>query len=273
MKLANCALVKDEALYLREWLEFNLLQGFTKHYLYDNCSTDDTLAVLQPYIDSGVVEMIDGPDGPGSHFDSPPVFKVYQKCLDQHCGEDTWLAFMDVDEFLWSPEFPTALAALETLPLAWGAVGVNWLMFNGSGQEKREPGLVLERFTWRAGDQFYENRHIKSVIRMNQHVTVGGDPHFFHVERDTYSERGELLTGPRTDFVSVDLLRLNHYYTKSHEECELRAAKGRHDIEGGYIWGRWGAVPQTADVVDQGVGGIQRFLPELKERLNLNGKF
>ena len=271
MNLANCTLVKNEAPYLNEWLEFTSLQGCTKHYLYDNCSTDDTLAVLQPYIESGFVEMIDGPDGPGSHYDQPEIFKVFQKCLDQRSQaewmvEDSWLTFMDVDEFLWSPRFPRAVDALESLPPAWGAVGVNWLMFNGSGQQTRLSGLVLERFTWRPEDQYPVNHHIKSAIRMNQRVELGRDPHYFHVERGTYSEKGELLTGPLTDSVSVDLLRINHYYTKSREECDLRAAKGRTDIAGAFILDRWNGVSQTADVVDT---GIQRFLPELRRRLGL----
>ena len=261
MRLSACVIVKDEGLYLKEWLEFNLLQGFTKHYIYNDNSSDDTMDVLAPYIAAGSVEMID------ARLDSPILFAAYQTCIEQHLGGETWLAFIDVDEFLWSPCFPTALAALDSLPLSWGAVGVNWMMFNGSGKQQWEDRPVIERFTWRPAADFSANRHIKSIIRMNQQVHVGGDPHFFQVERGTYNELGEQLAGPLTSAPSSDLLRINHYFTKSFEECEARARKGQADRAGGFNLNRWYGVSQELDVDERGPGSIQKFLPELKRRL------
>ena len=254
MNLCACTIVRNEALYIREWLEFNRMQGFQKHYVYDNLSTDNTLDVLQPYIDSGFVELIE------PHFDPLIHFKAYQRCIDQHLGEDTWMAFIDVDEFLWSPKFSAVKEALDSLP-PWGAVGVNWFTFNGSGKEQWEDAPVIERFTWRLPTQSEVNRHIKSVIRMNQRVNLGGDPHFFKVEHGTYDDSGELMSGPFTSSVKGEMLRINHYYTKSRQECDLRARNGRADMVDVYDLNRWNNVPQTLDVEDR---GIQRYLPELK---------
>src|ERR1700677_829122 len=53
-----CAIFKNEATYLREWLEYNLLIGVDHIYLYNNGSTDDSLIVLEPYVKNGTVTVI-----------------------------------------------------------------------------------------------------------------------------------------------------------------------------------------------------------------------
>ena len=53
--LSVCAIYKNEARYLAEWLEFHLLAGVEHFFLYDNNSTDDHREVLAPYLRAGVV--------------------------------------------------------------------------------------------------------------------------------------------------------------------------------------------------------------------------
>ena len=53
--LALCAIVRDEGPYLAEWIAFHRLVGVERFHLYDNGSTDETMAVLAPLIADGVV--------------------------------------------------------------------------------------------------------------------------------------------------------------------------------------------------------------------------
>ena len=55
-EIAMVSISKNEAPYIKEWIEFHKLVGFTKFYFYDNESDDKTVEVLKPYIDSGLVE-------------------------------------------------------------------------------------------------------------------------------------------------------------------------------------------------------------------------
>ena len=48
--LAVAAIFKDEAPYLREWLDYHLLAGVEHFYLYNNDSTDDYAEMLKPYV-------------------------------------------------------------------------------------------------------------------------------------------------------------------------------------------------------------------------------
>src|SRR5919201_1450975 len=59
--LSLCALYKDHADYLREWIEFHRLVGVERFFLYDNESSDDHEAVLAPYVERGIVEVHEWP--------------------------------------------------------------------------------------------------------------------------------------------------------------------------------------------------------------------
>ena len=48
--LVACAIFRDEAPYLAEWIAFHRLVGVEHFFLYDNGSTDDPRAVLDPLI-------------------------------------------------------------------------------------------------------------------------------------------------------------------------------------------------------------------------------
>ncbi|MBQ3442569.1 MAG: glycosyltransferase family 92 protein [Selenomonadaceae bacterium] len=48
--LAVVAIFKDEARYLREWLDYHLAAGVEHFYLYNNDSSDDYATVLAPYV-------------------------------------------------------------------------------------------------------------------------------------------------------------------------------------------------------------------------------
>src|SRR5919204_208118 len=53
--LSACAIYRDEAPYLREWIEFHGLVGVQRFFLYDDGSTDHHDEVLAPYIEDGTV--------------------------------------------------------------------------------------------------------------------------------------------------------------------------------------------------------------------------
>src|SRR3954447_16807791 len=94
--LAVCAIFRDQARYLAEWVSFHRIQGAERFYLYDNRSTDDWQVELRPEIEAGIVEV--------THFPFVPAkARAYEDCLRRHGDEARCIAFIDVDEFLFSP--------------------------------------------------------------------------------------------------------------------------------------------------------------------------
>ena len=63
--LVLCAIFKNEAPHLKEWIEYHLLVGVEHFYLYNNNSTDHFREVLQPYVDNGTVTLTEWPETPG----------------------------------------------------------------------------------------------------------------------------------------------------------------------------------------------------------------
>jgi len=53
-KVAICAIVKDERRYLAEWIAYHSVIGFDHFFLYDNGSSDTTLAILRRARERGI---------------------------------------------------------------------------------------------------------------------------------------------------------------------------------------------------------------------------
>ncbi|WP_172993723.1 glycosyltransferase family 2 protein, partial [Lactobacillus helveticus] len=54
--LSIVLIVKNEGKYIQEWIEYYKILGFSRFYIFDNDSTDDTKQKLKKYIDHGLVD-------------------------------------------------------------------------------------------------------------------------------------------------------------------------------------------------------------------------
>jgi hypothetical protein len=219
--LSVCAIYRNEAQYLREWIEFHRLVGVERFYLYDNLSTDDHREVLAPYVEQGVVEPAHWPETPGQ-------ITAYDDCLKARRRETRWIAFIDLDEFLFSPtgrRVSDVLAEFEDAP----GVVANWAVFGPSGHVSRPDGLVIENYVRRTDDPGF-NHQVKSIVNPRRVANFCG-PHFF-TYRDGFAvdENGNPVK-PRnvTDSVSFERLRVNHYATKSQQEFEQKLQMRKAD--------------------------------------------
>jgi Glycosyltransferase family 92 len=59
--LTLATMIKNQRRWLREWLEFNLMNGVDHFIIYDNESTDMPVEILQPYIDQGLITYLNWP--------------------------------------------------------------------------------------------------------------------------------------------------------------------------------------------------------------------
>lgn len=106
---AVCAMFKDEAPYLREWIEYHHhVLGATKFYLYNNDSTDNYEEILEPYTKKGIVEIIDWESCEknalnGYNCISWDRYQIgaYNDCLKNRAlGKARWVAVCDIDEYI-----------------------------------------------------------------------------------------------------------------------------------------------------------------------------
>src|ERR1700733_1449428 len=91
--VALCLRFRDEARYLAEWLEYYRAAGISHFYLYNNFSSDDYPSVIQPWVDAGLLTLIDWPKVPAS-----PAAE--EDCIRRALGRFRWVGFLDADEFV-----------------------------------------------------------------------------------------------------------------------------------------------------------------------------
>jgi hypothetical protein len=210
--LSVCAIYRNEARYMPEWLEFHRLLGVERFYLYNNRSTDNHMEVLAPYMEEGIVVWQDWPMFPGQR-------ECYEQCLADHGRETRWLAFIDLDEFLFSPTgrlLSDVLGEFEAYP----GVVVNMLYYGTSDHATPQPGLQIEDYTRRLRDDRPRNKTVKSIVDPARTARIGGVAHYFLYAdgEKAVDEKFRPLHGHKSDELSADLLRINHYFTRSHQE-------------------------------------------------------
>jgi len=243
--LAICAIFKDEASYLAEWIAFHQLMGVEHFYLYNNDSSDDFANVLLPFVDAGVVTVHDWP----IPFHERAQFKAYTHCLESVRSSVRWLACIDIDEFLFTPAGETLVEALGDYE-AWPGVVVHWQVYGSAGQQEQSTEPVIERFPWRAPSNWIRNRKVKSIVDPSRTTAPAGVHHFRYTGgllavdetgaavqvkprarfkkrlKPWYGKLGPLLrymdpySAADIDrkAVSVERLRINHYPVKSYQE-------------------------------------------------------
>jgi hypothetical protein len=236
-ELAVCAIFKDEAPFLDEWLTFHAGVGVEHFYLYDDASSDRFRDVLAPWIHRGSVTLIDWADR------NQPT--AYNDCLRRFRWQNRWMAFIDIDEFLFSPrhfDLRRALHDYADVP----ALFVYWVLFGSAGHQTRPAAPVLESFTrclppaaavldafehsngrgkseyvtgWaRDGKSIVNPRRVRKYAAHKPKALWSGRT--LDENRQVPRQREEGCT------LSCEVFRINHYWSKSIQDLRDKVARG-----------------------------------------------
>jgi hypothetical protein len=287
--LVACAIFRDEAPYLAEWIAFHRLVGVDHFILYDNGSADGSEAVLEPFVAEGLVTRLLWP----VPFHERAAATAYADCLERVRGWARWLTCIDIDEFLFAPRHRTLIPVLREYEDAPGVV-VRWQVYGSSGHERATPEPVIARFAQRAPTAWIRNRRTKSIVDPARTVRPVNPHHFEYQDgelavdetkrrvgllprsrfkkrlRPFYGRLGPLLrffdpyasTDLTSRTVSVEQLRINHYPIKSREEFERKARFKREKKR--YEGVDYFAYHDRNEVYDP---ILARYLPELEQAL------
>ena len=221
-RISLCLIFKNEALFLKEWLDYHLTIGVDHFYLYNNNSTDNYLVVLKPYVEKGLVTLTEWPR-PNSQF------QCYKHCFDTFRRETNWISFLDADEFIclkheidineWIKRFDK-----------YHAINIHWLMFCTGGMLNHDYSKnVIEQY-YACWSDFW--KHGKCMINTRYEI---GNYDTYWVHHHTYMFRR--ILGIKTLLPAVNQfgyictidktwgggnnkrlnsnIQINHYFTKS----------------------------------------------------------
>jgi Glycosyltransferase family 92 len=260
--LSICAIVKDEhPVDLCEWVAFHLQVGVEKFTVYDNQSVIPVIETLRPYSDKGLVDVVEFP-GKGKQM---PAYDHY---LHNFGNQTVFAGVIDADEYL-VPQVKDSIPAVLEEYEAYGGLGVSWRIFGSNGHLTKPNGLLIENFTQASPKTWHENSHIKSIVQPAKTRRTNYNPHSF-LYQDGFgcvSEDFKLVKNAWTAHCS-EKLRLNHYFTKSREEFELKVKRGRADVSDPNIKGRSMEDFENFDrmCVEEDLGAL-RFLEGMKARI------
>jgi hypothetical protein len=225
-KTALIAVMRNESRYVSEWIAFHVAIGFDAVILFDNGSTDDSVARALAL--RGVADIrVHGWGDISCDYQK----RAYLRAARLYEGEFAWMAFFDLDEFLVLEG--SGLKPWLARHAQAAAIGVPWAMFGSSGHREQPEGLVIENFLRRGKADFGPNRHIKTIARPEriidfEHIHM---PNVDGVYVDPAGRRVEVerpgLLQAAPDFSGG---RLHHYFTRSWAEWLLKVERGYRDL-------------------------------------------
>ena len=220
-----CAIFKNEGKYLKEWIEYNLLIGIEHFYMYNNNSSDNYLEVLNPYIDSGVVDLIQWPKNQAQ-------MEAYYDCIQNRKEESNWIGFVDIDEFIVPIKQNSINLFLKKFEKNCGSVMIYWKLFGSSGLVKRdEEELVTSDFSvcWpklsNIGKCFYNTSYNFEFNNKNKLLHHCLWTKYLIFSFPPVNSNGKIVYKD-IHKLSNNSIQINHYFTKSYDEYREKKAKG-----------------------------------------------
>lgn len=271
-KVSIVGIFKDEAPYLKEWVEYNRIAGIEHFYLYNNNSSDNYEEVLTPYVNSGIVTLLQWPK-------EHSQLECYCDAVNRFKSENQWIGFIDIDEFIVPCDFyrNSVYDYLSVFEKNRGSVIIYWKMFGSSGLISRDKkGLVCEDFvysypkTYVLGKCFYNtNYDFCPELKYNSG--------FHHYMWTKYNGRkippvnmdgNVCIFGVNRLFRNKNPIQINHYFTKSYDEYMEKHARGdvfyNHNHYDDSLFYRRDLRCSSVDY------SIYRFLTKLKLKMGQN---
>ena len=214
--LTICAIFKNEAKNMKEWLEYHLLIGVEHFYLYNNFSNDNFLEILKPYIEKGIVTLREWPVEQGQ-------LSAYQDCYEKDKNYAQWICFLDLDEFI-CPYKDNNIRELLKRYRKYPSVVIYWKMFGTSGKIKRTKELVIEEFYISFGKLFTLGKcFFNTDFKMKKHKV-----HFIDAEIKIFNKNIVVRSiNENRKFIKYNIHRknregftaqINHYFSKTYDE-------------------------------------------------------
>jgi hypothetical protein len=271
-ELGVLTLFRNEANYLKEWVEYHHMLGVDHFLLYNDRSNDNWAEVLAPYIKSNLVEVIEWHKD-----DVTPLFPcwqtmAYQDGLRRSQGNTKWLAFIDVDEFILPKKNATILECLNEFYPSASGVYACWRNF-GTGGVYINPGEpILTRLKVASDPLHPRNAPGKSIVKVDdvvidqvwsphQHVLRKDAQYYNGSGRPLYFNGSDLQIDPQH---TSDHIQINHYVMRDenfYQNVRLPKAISREYGEPSLLKEHYESFNATSD--EQMIEFLQEKHPEM----------
>lgn len=166
--------VRNEGIYLLEWVAYHRALGFDEIILYSNNNSDGSDGLLSALAEAGEIIWYNNAMDPTVNAQR----KAYAHALTvmPEILEYEWCAIIDIDEFICiNGDMFSGLGDF----LGWHtrrgaeAIALNWVYFETSGARRWQDAPITRRLTTRKQEP---NAHIKTIVRPR--FAIASQPHF-----------------------------------------------------------------------------------------------
>ena len=196
------AIFKNESHSIKEWIEHYLHHGVEHFYLINDNSDDNSVEVIQEYIDKNIVTIF--------NVNEPYYLGRQRNLYNRHIlpliKETKWLLMADIDEYVWSPidiHLPNVLKPAEYL----GQIQIKQKLF-GSNGHIIQPSQIVKEFTKR-----------RSLIDDNRKYIINSSHDFssLNVHHADFTTKDYINDITKCMLVNPEYFINNHYCCQSQE--------------------------------------------------------
>jgi hypothetical protein len=239
------AMFRNESWNLREWIEHYKFHGVDHIYLIDDFSNDNYLQILQQYIDSGYITLFLNDVTEryvGRQID------ITNKYAFQVIDETKWIANVDLDEYLYSPEYVNLKDLLKQYE-NYGSILTNWVWFNSNDLIEHPKDGIVKNFIKRS--EYNTRVFFTRYDCMNPNGQFEPQWETFNASKaiantdfniKKFNVHEIFTDGPTVNLSYMDnpdnpKLLLNHYKIQSREYWEKVKMKEIYDVNHYYYTG------------------------------------
>lgn len=229
LKVLLCSIAKKENKYIKEFVQFYKKLNFNKIILYDNNNIIEPRLenIIKKYVQNKFVKIINyrGIDRPQA--------KAYNECYKKYNKYYDWIAFYDIDEFLYIINYTNInqFLLLNKFKKCQSII-INWKYYGDNNKIFYENKSLNERFTF---PFFFKKKKVKksqifyysagkSIVRGKLNLIWGLFPHYFK-NTNNCRPNGEILENYFSP-PQFSEAYIKHYVTKSTEEFIERLKRG-----------------------------------------------
>ncbi len=180
------------------------------------------------------------------------------------------MAFIDGDEFLFSPEQKLGPLLDGFIQNNAYAIAIHWACFGSSKFIAEPSGLIIENFRYRAPDDFEVNRHVKSIVYQRvPGIIKFNNPHLVSAPFKVFDEKLRIIDSPISSFKpTFSALRINHYLCQSKEYfSNVKKIAGNVDDDSSIVIKaeEWWLIHDQNDLLDH---SVKSYIHPIKALIN-----
>lgn len=187
---------------------------------------------------------------------------AYRDCIKKTKFITDWLMIIDGDEYVVPKKHFWSIRDILSIHKTAHSIGINWKIFGTSFHKNQQEGFLIDKFRYCSNSQ---DQHIKTICKPRFVKFIGG-PHNVELFNPlkNIDVKGNIISGPFNNNFTIDILQINHYMLKSHEDALKKHKRGRADIIDGTIY-----LPQNLTELDKNNNDIidnycaNKYLPHI----------